>query len=550
MPTMAAMDELIGRAGGGQPRSDWLQPREETQSVIRYLETIRDRWRLVLAATLIAALAALLYVVAAPRVYKAEADLLITPVSSSDTTTSGLGLLTVSSDPTQVVSTAARLAKTPAVGAVVKSRLHSPQSPEAILGNVTVEPVAQSNLIAIIAQSGSGPGAARLANAFAGAVVQVRTQQLHAEIAAILPRLRAQLGTLPVRERTGPGSLGERISTLEALGAASDPTTRLAAPAAVPPGPSSPRPKLALAAGIIGGLIIGLGVAFASQALDPRLRREEQLRDLFRLPLLARIPKLHNVGAATAWPPFLAPVGQRTGLPMLAQHPNSGPGPLTPGQLTPAATEAYRTLRATLVATLGDARRSILVTSSAPGEAKTTTAINIAHSFAHAGYKVILIEGDMRRPTIAGALGIRPGLGIGAVLIKRAELEESLVTTRQYGKNLRFLLVERMATALAERLSLPTARELVADAEAIADIVIIDSPPLTEVVDALPLAQEVGGVLVMARLGTSRLNRLAHLGEMLQQGGVTPVGIAVVGVERSAEPAGYTSPQAVDAPVA
>jgi len=521
MPSMAAMDELIGRAAGGQTHGNWLKPREETQSVIRYLETIRDRWRLVLLATAIAALAALFYVALAPRVYKAEADLLITPVANDDTTTSGLGLITVSSDPTQDVSTAARLASTPAVAAAAKLRLKSSQSPEAILADVTVEPVAQSNLIAIVAQAGTAADATRLANAFAGAVVQVRTRQLHDEITTLLPRLRAQLQKLPSREQTGPGSLGERISGLEALGSGSDPTTRLAAPAAEPASPASPRPKLAIAAGIIGGLIIGLGVAFASQALDPRLRREEQLRELFRLPLLARIPKLHNMGSA---------------------------GPLTPGELTPAATEAYRTLRATLVATLGDARRSVLVTSSAPGEAKTTTAINIAHSFAHAGYRVVLIEGDMRRPTIADALNIRPRLGIGAVLIKRAELEEALVTTRQYGKNLRFLLVERVATALAEQLSLPTARELVADAEAIADIVIIDSPPLTEVVDALPLAQEVGGVLVMARLGTSRLNRLAHLGEMLQQGGVTPVGIAVVGVERAVEPTGYTSPDPVDAP--
>lgn len=547
------MDELIGRA---QPSASWLQPRVRSQGAIRYVQTIRDRWWLVLLATVVAVLAALVYLAGAPRVYQAEADLLITPVSNGDATTAGLGLITESTDPTQDISTSARLASTPAVAQAAKVSLRSTRSAEAILGDITAEPIAQSNLVAIQATAGTADGAARLANAFARAVVQVRTTQLRQEIAALLPRLQGQLAQLPASQRSGPGSLGERISGLQALASGSDPTVRLAAPATPPASPSSPRPKLAVAAGIVAGVIVGIGAAFALQALDPRLRREEQLRELFRLPLLARIPDVHRVPEpvgrlrrpATRSRVSAARRGLARTVARLPFAHAGRPGPLTPDQLTPTAVEAYRTLRATLAATIGGERRSFLITSSSPGEGKTTTAINLAYSLAHAGNQVILIEGDMRRPTMANALGVRPMMGVGAVLIKRAELEQALITTRQYGENLRFLLAEPTATALADRLSLPTAAELVADAEAIADCVVIDSPPLTEVIDALPLAQQVGGVLVMTRMRTSRLNRLADLGEILAQGGVTPVGLAMVGVERHTDSLGYASLEPVARP--
>jgi tyrosine-protein kinase len=511
----------------GEPRGrdvgSWLRPRVESRGAIRYLETIRERWWLIALATVIAVLVAGLYVTVAPKKYQAEADLLVTPVSNSDQGTTGLGLITESNDPTQTVSTAAKLVATPAVAAATKARLHLAESPQALLTTITAEPIAQSSLVAVQAQGGSASEAARLANAFAASAVAVRTSVLHAEIQSQLPNLQRQLKALPLTEQTGPGTLGERIGNLQGLLAAPDPTLRIATLASAPSSPFSPQKKLALVAGLLGGLIVGLGAAFASQALDPRLRREEQLRELFRLPLLARIPRLPNT---------------------------RGQGPLPPSRLTPAATEAYRTLRATLAATVGEEHRSVLITSSSAGEGKSTTAINFADALAVAGHRVILIEGDLRRPTIARALGIQPVAGIGAVLVNHVSIEEAVVTTAEYGRNLGFLLVELTAASLADRLSLPTARQLVAEAQALADYVVIDSPPLTEVIDALPIAQEVDSVVILARLGTSRLNRLADLGEILAQGGVTPAGMVVIGRERVQYTAYHSGRDVVDAPVA
>lgn len=502
-PSMQRMYDGSPRAGEA---GTWLRPRAESRGAVRYLETIRERWWLIALATLISLLVAVVYVtVASPR-YQAEADVLVTPASSGDTSTEGLGLLTESTDPTQTVSTAAKLVATQGVAALVQQRLHTSSSPHALLKKVTAEPIAQSSLVAVTAQASSAQGAAQLANAFANAAVDLRTAALHAQISSQLPRLNAQLKTLPASEQSGAGTLGQRIADLEALLAAPDPTLRVTTAAAKPTSPSAPRKKLALIAGLLGGLIIGLGAAFASQALDPRLRREDQLRELFRLPLLARIPRMRDPKT----------------------------GPLPPSKVTPAATEAYRTLRATLAATVGEGARSILITSSSAGEGKSTSAINFADALAVAGHRVILIEGDLRRPTIARALGIQPVAGIGAVLVNHVSMEEAIVTTPEYGRNLGFLLVEHTSAPLADRLSLPTARKLVAEAEGLADYVVIDSPPLTEVIDALPIAQEVDAVVIMARMGRSRLNRLADLGEILEQGGVKPAGIVVTaGRERA-----------------
>jgi Mrp family chromosome partitioning ATPase len=100
-------------------------------------------------------------------------------------------------------------------------------------------------------------------------------------------------------------------------------------------------------------------------------------------------------------------------------------------------------------------------------------------------------------------------------------------------------MVDRADDWLAEVLSLPAARALLEEAERMADFVVIDSPPLTEVIDALPLAQQVDDVLLTVRLGSSNVSQLARLGDLLAQNGITPSGFVVVGVGSSEEETYY-----------
>jgi capsular exopolysaccharide synthesis family protein len=188
---------------------------------------------------------------------------------------------------------------------------------------------------------------------------------------------------------------------------------------------------------------------------------------------------------------------------------------------------------------------SILVTSPSPSEGKTTSAINLASSLALAGNRVILIEADLRRPAIARALDIEPRHGTGSVLLETVELQDALETTRAYGNYLQVLCAEHSGAAsgwMADRLFLPSAQNLVSDAKKLADYVVIDSPPLSEVIDALPLAQRADEVLVVVRLGKSQLTKLAILAELLSRHSIRPVGFAVVGAQTNVEGYYYAAP--------
>ncbi len=174
----------------------------------------------------------------------------------------------------------------------------------------------------------------------------------------------------------------------------------------------------------------------------------------------------------------------------------------------------------------------MLVTGSSASEGKTTTAINMATSLAAAGNSVILIESDLRRPSISRALGVKAEHGVVSVLIESIALEDALVTSEQFGPNLGLLLADYEGGWIAELFALPGARDLVAKARDLADYVIIDSPPLTDVVDALPLVNDVDDVLVVVRLGKTMLSKLAQLGELLAENQIRPVGFALVGTDR------------------
>jgi Mrp family chromosome partitioning ATPase len=142
---------------------------------------------------------------------------------------------------------------------------------------------------------------------------------------------------------------------------------------------------------------------------------------------------------------------------------------------------------------------------------------------------VVLIEADLRRPALAKALGLDAGGGLPAVLLDELPLEEALVDAPGYDDKLKLLLTAEPRAWMADQLSLPGGRTLVQQARRFADYVIVDSPPIPEVVDPLPLIEAADDIVIVTRLGQTHLGRLEHLGELLAQAGVTPDGIALVG---------------------
>src|SRR3954453_2725472 len=330
-------------ARDGNVRSaEWLRPQVEQQGLQRYVNTIRERIRLIVLITVLCTGAAIAYVVTAEKEYTAEADIPVTPVSQSDTELAGLPLIRASSDPTRDVETAARLVVNRDVALRVKRQLKLGDGPNLIQSQVTAEPVAQSNLVAITATANSARRAKNVANGFAAALIQLQTERLHRSVRKSLASLAPRVRALTPADRAQPDSLAAQYARLQTLASQDDPTLQLQTRAALPGGPSWPKTKLSVVAGLIAGLILGVGSAFALQVLDPRLRREDQLRALYGLPILGRIPRESGRRQRAA------------GLPPLGRTP-AGSGPpqqraLAPERLSPSTLESYRTLRATLAA--------------------------------------------------------------------------------------------------------------------------------------------------------------------------------------------------------
>ena len=511
----------------------WRRPQGESAGLERYFRILRERAGLIGLVTLVTTLAAAAYLVTATQQYKAEADLLVIPAGRDQAGLDGLPIIRESSDPTRDVETAGRLVTGRDVAKRVKSQLGLDESVENLLKQAKAEPVAQSNIVAIQAHADSPELARDIANGFADGVVAERDQVVRAEADKLITGLRSQLQDA---QQAGDDtkSLNDEIAQLQAVRESGDPTLSVETRADAPKSAYSPRPVLTLLAGIIGGLILGVGGAFAMSALDPRLRREEQLRELYSLPILARVPKEKRAPTST--------LGKR----------RFGIGPrerqrraLPPGELSAATLESFRTLRTMLAAQRPDdgKSRSILVTGPSPSEGKTTTAINLASSLALAGNRVILIEADFRRPTVGEALGVRARVGIGDVLLGNVALEDALVLAPPFGDNLCVLLVDRADDWLAEVLSLPAAQALLEDAKRLADYVVLDSPPLTQVIDAMPLARQVDDVVLVTRLGSSNITQLAHLGDLLDQNGIRPAGFVVVGGAAPEESSYYREAQ-------
>ncbi len=536
--------------------ADWLQPSTEQEGLRRYVDTLRERARLIVLTMLATTLVAAIYVATADKVYKAQALLTVSPVRSDDPTYNGLNVIRDSGDPTRSVQTAARLVHTPDVARRAAADLSLKSRPESILRKVQVDPVADSQLVAVTAKGPTAAKAAALANGFGVAAVEVRTRKLREQIQRLTAALDQRIASGALDAATAK-DLALQRARLETIAAGEDPTIGLDQRAEKPLDASSPRTLLSLFAGLFGGLVLGLVAAFGSQVLDPRLRREQQLRDLYRLRVLTRVPTEGSHGIAAR-----ATDAARSFVHLLSPGRMPPPDALSPTQLSPATIEAYRALRMALVAARPESRtkgergeasadereapagRSILVTSASASEGKTTTAINLATSLAYAGHRVILIEADLRRPAVGKALGVGAPYGIVAVLLKQRRLSEALVTTRVGGPNLQLLLVNQVYAGdwVAEQLSLPGAQTLVDEARRMADYVIIDSPPLSEVVDALPLARRADDVLLVIRMGRSQLGKLTQLGELLEQQGVTPTGIALIGVGRPSRDVYYYTP--------
>lgn len=484
----------------GPPRAAAAPRSDYSEGVLGpYLRAIRARWPLVAVIAAVAVAGSLLLISGASRKYEARAEILATPIEGNDPSFLGLDLLRESGDAARTVLTAASVVGSPEAADLTARRMGPGWDPARVLGATRIEPQGQSSVLAVIATADSGRLAARLANTFAESSLERRRATLTRQLDTTINRLRGRLQ----EERQGVGPAGnatarvlaERLTALDALRATErDPTLALSQSAHVPGAPIGAPTWLTLLAGLLAGLVLGSLAALAAETLARRIRDQEEFVHLYPLPLLAGIPWL--------------PRGQRKAKRSL-----------------PAALEAFRTLRAQLQQY--GSGRSILLTSASSADGRTTAAVNLGFAFAEAGHRVVLVDLDLRKPELCPTAGISPGRGLTPLLEGDPDLTNMLVESSGTPGLYVLPAVEGDAVAL-ERVTrqLP---ELLSQALELADYVIIDTPPLGEVSDALRIAAQVDDVVIVARpRHTSRTSFLV-LRDLLERFGIVPRGLLVVG---------------------
>lgn len=258
--------------------------------------------------------------------------------------------------------------------------------------------------------------------------------------------------------------------------------------------PASPNVPLNLALGLLVGLAVGIGAAVLRTVLDTRIHSSHDIELVTDKPMLGGI----SFDPDAKRRPLVVHVDPRS----------------------PRA-ESFRTLRTNLqFLDIEGAPRTFVITSSVPGEGKSTTAANLAISLAETGARVALVDGDLRLPRIAEYMGIEGAVGLTDVLIGRAELNDVL---QKWGRGLLCVLPSgRIPPNPSELLGSRNMSKLLATLGSEFDYVIIDAPPLLLVTDAAVISKLAGGAILVAASGRTKkaelvgaIRALDHIGSKL-----------------------------------
>lgn len=261
-------------------------------------------------------------------------------------------------------------------------------------------------------------------------------------------------------------------------------TASVLQPATVPGAPVEPDIVRNLLMGALAGLLLGIVFALVRHNMDTRIRGARDLATLSDRPLLSAIPAVDD--------------DKGTGHAIYVESDPFGP-----------QSEAVRQLRTNMLfvdVTAGG--HAFMLTSSVPGEGKSTTAVNLGLAMADAGMRVLLIDADLRHPTIAKTLGLEDGVGLTTVLVGAAEPED--VIQRWAGTDLHILAAGDIPPNPSELLGSNAMKELFEELSSHFDFVLVDTPPVLPVADALVVSRLTSGTIMVVAADTTRKRHLAE----------------------------------------
>lgn len=501
---------------------------EETPSLRDYLRPVLVRKWLILAMVALATAGTYGYFARQADVYTSTTSIFVEPAEPilSDTQTPGTDRNTANQ---------AALLQSRDVAKRVARELGFSGEPTALVDRVTIEAETGSDFVKITGRGPTGEAAARLANAFSKAFIEIRGEDRRKDLSRALRSAQAQLDRLGRSERDAAArsSAAEDVRRLRLTQSLPTGSAQQIDPALSPGRPSEPRPVRNAFFALVLSLVLALGMAFGLERFDRRIKRTEDIEGAYGAPLLAVLPHVSDPAAVVD--------DQAT--------------------LGPAFKESFRALRTNLQLTgLDRPHRRLLVISAIPGEGKSTVVRNLAIAYREWGLTVAVVEADLRRPTLARLFQVDPKVGLTDVLVGNETLDgavhtvgvevpgvEALVHAQAQGDQA--LVAGRVQTGAASsnggdptHLSLLTSgpsagnppailatkrmETLVEELSAKHDIVLIDTAPMLAVTDTAPLLPRVDGIVIVSRLGLTTTGLARQLMTLVRRiNGAEVVGI-------------------------
>jgi receptor protein-tyrosine kinase len=279
--------------------------------------------------------------------------------------------------------------------------------------------------------------------------------------------------------------------------------------AAVPGGPISPNPTRNMTLAFLVGLLAAGGVAFLIDHLDVTVKQREEIEAL-GYTVLGAIPRLDFKGESV--------------------H--------LERDLQGAGGEAFRMIRTAIgFVNLESPVRTLLVTSAVSQEGKTTTSLNLAAAYAVGGLRTVLVEADLRRPSLHRIFGMVGTRGLTTAIVGDIPLSDAILNTDM--RNLSVLMAGAIPPNPVELLGSDQMTDVIERLQRTFDIVIIDSPPLIPVADPAALAARCDGVVVVARAGKTDRRRLHQAAQVVERAGGRLIGVALNDVRFDGSPGSY-----------
>jgi polysaccharide biosynthesis transport protein len=491
---------------------------EQALDLEQLLAILRRRAPLIGLCLLIAGAAAFFVSKAQTKKYTATASLVFNNAQISQQVA---GLQAVSTNEARAQqNTNTKLLEIGPTAGQTATRLGGGLTEERIKQSLEVSGEGESNIVDVAATWTSPRLAARIANTYAAQFVADQLQANHRYFASARSLVERQLRALSPQQRLSPQGLAlqDRAQSLAILAELQAANVQVAQHATVPRSPSSPKLTRNTTLGAILGLLLGIGLAFLIERLDRRIREPRDLERIYGLPLLGVVPESAE----------------------LARHTDTVEGARQ--ALPDADAEVFRMLRAHLrYFNIDRDLRTLLVVSAAPGDGKTTVARNLAETAGTMGSRVLLIETDLRRPTLAARLAITPNSGLAGVLIGAIELDDAIQRLdlgpiasgngrSPSSRSLDVLIAGAIVPPNpAELLESQAMRSLLAHVRERYDLVVLDTPPLTVVSDAFPLLSQVDGTVIVGRVGRNRRDVANRLHDILQGADAPLLGVVANG---------------------